>query len=246
MTVTIPAETLRAVFKALNTQVATVKVRPQDDGWHLYGKSPDNISIVDAHIRAEGFKAYERWDDFVVDTADVLEPIAKASPQDDVIIDTGSGRLDIKVGRLSFRRKLVADIEVTPRMPELELDAEFIIAAGGLDDILVAASAAGDLRFKALRLEQDEGALKVSIFADDTDIGTVAAELPASEFIMLSGTASARYPAGMWVDMVRTIPKAAEADVLYRRNFPMLVTYAVGGADIRMMIAPQIETEGDE
>lgn len=244
MTVTIPIETLRAVFKALGTQIETVKIRPQEDGWHLYGKSEDNISIVDAHIRPEGFKEYEVWNDIVVDIDDVLEPIAKG--QGDAIIDISKGRLDIKVGRLSFRRKLVADIEVNPRMPALDLDTEFIITASGLDDVLVASSAAGDLRFKAIRFEQTEESMTATIFSDDTDIGQVACTLGKSDFIMLSGEARSRYPASSWVELVKTIPKGAEADVLYKKDYPMMISYTIGSADIRMMVAPQLEDEGDE
>jgi len=240
MSVTIGADTLKAVFKAISTQVETVKVMSGEEGWHLYGRSKDNTSVVDASIPKEAFASYERWDDIVVDVKDILEPAAKA--RDEVEIDISSGRLDIKAGRLSFRRKLVGDIEVNPRMPKPELDTESIADVGVYADILSAA--AGDMRFKAIRVSQTEEGMTLSVFADDTDIGTVSCTLPADAFVMLSGEGSARYSAGIWYDLMKAIPSGAEVDMLFKKDYPMLMSYTVGGAEVRMMIAPQVE--GDE
>jgi len=239
MTVTLRADAVKAVFKAIATQVSTVKISASEAGWHLYGRSDSNITVVDATIPKESFSEYEVWDDFVVDVRDILEPAAKA--KDEMTIDISSGRLDIKVGRLSFRRKLVGDIEVNPKMPTLDLDAECIAPVEVFGDIMSAAS--GDLRFKAMKMAQTDAGLTVSIYADDTDIGTVTCEIPADDFGMISGEATARYPAGAWHELMKVIPPGTEVDVLFKKNYPMMITYSAGGAEVRMMIAPQIEEE---
>lgn len=240
MTVAIPADTLRAVFKALATQVETVKIRPAEDGWHLYGRSLDSVSIVDAHIRTEAFTEYEQWNDIVVDTKDILEPISKA--QDDVKLNVvDNARLDIKAGRLNFRRPLIAELEVNPRFPELDLDVECIVSVDVLGEILGAP--VGDMRFKALRLSQTPEALTLKVFEDDDEMSTVTCAIASTDCVMLEGEGSARYPARCWSELVRCIPKGTDVDLLFKHNFPMMMSYTVGNADIRMMIAPHIEEE---
>lgn len=241
MAVTVKSNELKASLKALSALIDDVRIVPDDDGWHMYAMSADKTMIVDTHIKVSAFEEYGKGEPFTIAIKDLLDPLAKAA--ETTVIDTSTGRLRIRTGRISFIRPIQADIEVTPRFPSLELNVECIADVDFFGDLLSVTS--GDVKFKACRFRQTAEDLRVEVFEDGSEFGEVM-RIPASECVLLSGEATARF--GMYAisQIIKSVPKGTEVDMLYDDSKPMIVSYSIGDADIRFMLAPQWETEDEE
>lgn len=240
MTVTVRSDELKASLKAIQALVEEVRIVPAEDGWHMYAMSVDKTMLVDVRIPKESFEEYEEWAPFTVMVKDMLDPLAKAAQTTKV--DTSTGRLRMRTGRISFIRPLQADEDVTPRFPDLELDAECIVDVDKVTDILTVMS--GDPRFKACRFTQSEEDLKMEVFEDDSDLGEVL-RVPRGDCVMLEGQGRARFSMYAIAQILKSVPKGTEIDLLFSTNKPMMASYTVGGTGIRFMMAPQWEDDDD-
>lgn len=241
MSVTADATMLKAAFKAVATQMETVKIFPDEDGWRIFAISTDKISMADVRIPRTAFKEYEVWEPVVIDTRDLLDPLSKA--KGDATIDISTGRLVIRAGGLRFTRAIMGDMEVAPRMPDLKMDTECIVPMQALEPIMSAPI--DKVMFKAVRLAVSSEGLAIDVHEEDSDIGAVSLSVAASDCLLIDGDASASYSAERVFGVLKAVPGDAEADLRMRSDFPLQLSYSVGGAEIMFMLAPRVAAEED-
>ena len=238
MSNTLNTAGLRASLQAVSSQVDMVKVRQEEDGWHLYGGS--NYSVANVHITRDAFTEYHQEDDFVADVKDLMEPLAKMG--DTVTVDTSSGKLVVSGGRFRYTRKLVADIDVFPRMPKAELSTEAVLPVDLLAEIFSAVPPK-QAASMTLRLTASADGLTVQVYERGSEYGRVDMSIPAADCTLLSGEAKSVFSFIMLSDIVKAVPKGTDVDLLFDTGYPLMVRYTVGCADIVLALAPQLEDE---
>jgi len=241
MTVTVRSNELKASLKAMSALIDTIRIDPDDNGWYMHAMSSDKTMMVDARIPDVSFEEYEKWEPFTVSIKDMLDPLAKAS--DTTKVDISTGRLRMRTGRVSFIRPLQGTKDPAPRFPNLELDTECIVDVDIVADILSVMS--GDPKFKACRFTQSAEDLKMEIFEDESDLGEVM-RIPKADCVMLSGEGVARYSMHAMAQILKSVPKGTEVDMLFSTSKPMMVSYSIGDTAVRFMLAPQWEDTEDE
>lgn len=239
MSVTADAQMLRAVFGAVATQADTVRIVPSEEGWSMFARSADNVSMVGAEIPKESFDGYEVWGVTTVDCKDILEPLAKAKGP--AVLDISTGRLVVKAGGMRFVRALQAEYEELRSFRMLEFAAEAAVPMASLAPLL---SAPVDrVRWKSIAIRIDEEGVSMEVSEDDQDIGAVSMDIPAADCLVLSGEGRAVFSAERVFQVLGAIPRDAEADISLSTDYPMMVSFAVNGAQARFMLAPRIEVE---
>ena len=238
MSNTLNTAGLKASLQAIASQVDTVKVRQGDDGWHLYGGS--NYSVANVHITKDAFTEYDQEDDFVADVKDLLEPLAKAG--ETVTIDTSTGKLVISSGRFKYTRKLLADIEVFPRMPKAQLQTEVILPVEALTDIFSTVPSK-DAKNMTMRLTLTSEDLTLNVYERGNEYGRVDMTITKGDCTLVSGEANSIFGYSMVEDILKTVPKGTDIDLLFDTGYPLMVKYTVGHADIVFALAPQLEDD---
>lgn len=243
MSIKADAEVLRRAFKAVATQAETVRVLPDEEGWRVYARGLDNVSVADVRLGrgcfAEGDDGYEVWEPFTVDCRDVLEPLAKAKGHAEMDISTG--RLVVRTGAFTFTRALRGDMDVKPKFAELEYTAECIAQMSSLTPLIQATS--GDVRRLEVRLAQTEGSIVMDVHGGEGDIDAVSMTLETDDCLLLEGAAEASFSAEKVFDIWKAIPQDAEADMQFSTDYPLQVSYSTGDATMRFMVAPRVEVQ---
>ena len=238
MSNTLNTAGLKASLQAIASQVDTVKIRQEDDGWHLYGGS--NYSIANVHITKDAFTEYRREDDFVVSIADLMDPLAKAG--ETVTIDTSTGMLVVSTGRFRHTKRVLADIEVFPRMPKVELKSEAICPVELLTDIF-SVIPAKDVKDMTIRFVVGAKGLTAECYEHGTPYGAVTATIPPEDCALVAGEARSTFSLRLVQDILRAVPKGTDVDLLLDTGYPLMVRYTIGAADITFALAPQLEDE---
>lgn len=238
--VTVPSKALKAAFKALSSQVDQVRVDPQEDGWHIYGLSPDKASMANVLIHAEAFRPYEAWPAFAVMVDDVLEPLAKAS--DSATLDISKGYLSVTSGRINYRRPIMPAFEEYPRIPQAELGVEVVADVDVIGEVITAVSEK-EAKSRGVTFTQTAESLVMESAEEDDPLHAVTVTIPRADCTLMEGEGSAQYSQRMLREIMTAVPRGTDVDVQYDNDYLMRISYTVEGADVVFVIAPWVENQ---
>lgn len=239
--VTLPAKALKAAFNALASQVDTVRIDPQEDGWHLYARGLAGASLVNITIPASAFgEDYEAWPPFAMIVAKMQSLLAKASGP--TTLDISKGYLSVTSGRICNRSTILPDFEQYPRMPNAETDLEVSLSVDLVNEIISSASEK-EARHRGITFTASEDSLTMESYVDDDPVNGTVVTVPRTDCVILSGEGSARYSHKLMMEIFSSIPKGTDVDLQYREDYLMMISYTVEGAFIQFVVAPWIEQE---
>ena len=142
---------------------------------------------------------------------------------------------------MRFVRAIQAEYEELRSFRMLEFAAEAAVPMASLAPLL---SAPVDrVRWKSIAVRIGEGGVSMEVSEDDQDIGAVSMDIPAADCLVLSGEGRAVFSAERVFQVLGAVPRDAEADISLSTDYPMMVSFAVNGAQTRFMLAPRIEVE---
>lgn len=239
--ITVSVKALKAAFRALSSQVDTVRVVPEEDGWHIFGLSPDKSSMANVLIRTEAFTAYEVWPAaFAVSVDDILEPLAKAA--DTATLDISKGYLRITSGRVSHTRGLLGDFEEHPRVPAVQMGIEVITDVDVIMELVDSVSEK-EAKYRGVTFTQTQDNLVMESVEEDQPLHAVTVTVPRGDCVLMEGEGSAVYSHRMLREIFSTVPRGTEVDIQYDNNFLMRMDYTVEGAEITFVLAPWVEQD---
>lgn len=235
-----PAAALKAVFKALESQIDTARIVPDEEGWTIYGMALSKASMVNVTMPAKAFSEYDVWPVFAMDVDVMLELLSKASG--DVTLDISKGYMSVSSGHMVRKGPILPDFEQYPRMPKAEMTAEVSLSVDTFRDILSTVSEK-EAKHRSLRFTMTEDTLVLT--TEDQDDPAIGAEysVPKAEAVLMEGTARAAYSMSIMQEILGSIPKGTDVDIQYADEYLMNISYTVEGAYILFAIAPWIEDQ---
>ena len=240
--ISLPAKALKAVFSALASQTDTVRVDPQEDGWHLYGRGTSGTSLVNIHIPAGAFIGdYSQWAPFGMIVEKMLSLLSKASGA--VTLDISKGYMAVTSGRVCTRGPILPDFEQYPRLPQgMETDLEVGLSVDIVNEVVQAVSDK-EARHRGITFDVSGDRLELESYADDDPVNGVVVTVPRADCAILAGEGSARYSHKLMMEIFSTVPKGTDVDMQYAEDYLMMITYTVEGALITFVVAPWVEQE---
>lgn len=239
MELTMDSKGLKAAFKAISTQVDSLKVVPDELGWRLYAMGTDKVSMVDARINVEAFSGgYEVWPEFCVDVKVFLDALAKAG--DTAKVELGEGYLVISSGSLRLVRPLLADIEQNIRVPKVENTIEAMLNVDDMMDIAAGVDGKGKYQRCRLKMFGDRMEMEVSEYQDPY---TTTVVIPKERTTLMGGEGTCLYPLHHLLAMLSAIPKGTQVDLCFDEDSLLEIRFDIGHTDILMVLCPQVEDE---
>ena len=230
---------LKAAFKAISTQVDSLKVMPDELGWRLYAMGTDKVSMVDARINLEAFEGeYEVWPEFCVDVDVFLSALAKAGEKTKV--ELGEGYLVITSGPLRMVRPLLADKDWFVRLPKAKNATEALLSVDDLMDVAAGLDKKGNYQRCRLKMFEDRLEMEVSEYQDPY---TTTVVIPGEKMTLMGGNGNALYPLHHLLAMLSAVPKGTQVDLCFDTASILEVRFSVGHTDIYMVLCPQLEDE---
>lgn len=235
-----PAAALKAVFKALESQIDTARIVPDEEGWSIYGLALSKASMVNVTMPAKAFSEYDVWPVFAMDVGVMLGLLSKASG--DVTLDISKGYMSAGSGHMVRKGPILPDFEQYPRMPKAEMTAEVSLGADNFRDILSTVSDK-EAKHRSLRFDMTEDSLVLTTEDPDNPADGAEYTVPKAETVLMEGTARATYGMLIMQEIFGAIPKGTDIDIQYADEYLMNISYTVEGAYILFAIAPWIEDQ---
>lgn len=232
----------RALSQALAlclSQDTECDARPLDGGWQLSCMSPDGVTLCDVRVKREAFpKGVDGTpEEFVVDTDRWLKALRTVGPTAEVEFIDGRVRLSGRGLRHTFRLAEVRDRRNKFRMPDLSarMTAQCMVETERLRTLL---SSVDTKKVDELRVVIRPEGLMVTAYDDALDGADLT--VPPEECAILTGQASAAFPAEAWMDLMR----ASSADVVQidlGDDVPAMAEFGDTAYDCRWLCAPRIQ-----
>ncbi|MCX6799076.1 MAG: proliferating cell nuclear antigen (pcna) [Candidatus Diapherotrites archaeon] len=216
-------------------------------GLSLKATDPSQISMVDFSIEKSAFKKFDVAGSVKIglDLDYLRQVMSRAKPNDQLTLelDDGKSRLLVLLKGDATRRFQIPLIDIASVQlpnPKIEFDAELKMRAGILQDALkdaalvsshVSIGVASDKFF--VKADSSKGALLNETEKDKKNLFEMNAKKEARSM----------FPLDYLQDMLKAAGSDTEIDVRLRSNAPIAISYKIGGASIRYLLAPRIETE---
>lgn len=224
---------LKDVLTLAGSQTDEVTIRPDGEGWRIYAKSLDNVSLVDLRLNVSAFKDYVAGDMFAVNIDKILGAM-KFFREEFMSIEI-SDRMILKSGTL---RQTLALYTVSVEIPKtLNLPTNSVCTVFP-EDICVAIDAAPS-DVDMISLEINEG-LSVSAINNDTQMGAVLT-IPEEECIACSGQSKGGYSVTFLSKFLKKLPKGTEITLKSADRFPLIVSFECEFYTGTYFLAPWIE-----
>ena len=234
---TIDATALASVVAAVQTQAEYATfIFGADGSVTTTARSPDSVTLVRATLAPgslTGTPDRECATFKLCDLASALKGLKGTAT-----LEWLSGRVRIGDGRVRTVIALEGRDEDKLRIPDLDLSASVMIPAESLS----ALTGRTDPKVtSAYRFDVTPAGLTIDA-ADETGIGSDLT-IPASDCIMIEGSARAAYPWKPWATFLKVIPKGTDILIELDIDYPCRVTFAGEGWEGLWMVAPRIEAE---
>lgn len=206
---------LRAIDSA---SVAAVSIRIDASAFELYQATPGEIGVD-----------LERMSD-MLSTADRGERVRLELLEDE-------RKLRICVGSLSYTLGLMdpSAVRREPRIPELDLPAHVTLPGPELRRAIRAAEMVSD--HVVLSVEDDLFCMEAR-----GDVDALKLTMPASELLdMKPGEARSMFSLDYLSSMSRSMERATEVRLELGIDYPLRISFTLGGVSISYLLAPRIE-----
>ena len=241
----IEANHLKKVIDAAHAIVDECRVHLDTDKLVIRAVDPANVAMVDEHVSADAFEAYDtECGEIGINLDRLVEVIGIADNQDDLVqfdLDAKTRKLDVQVNAVEYTLALIDPeaIRMEPDIPDLDLPASFSVGQDDFKRAIRAADMVSDHVW--FRVDADEACFIAGAEGDtdDVELEVDGEDLENADLHAADSLFSLDY----LKDLRKPLPKDTTVDVQLGKEFPVVLGFelADGAIDITYMLAPRIQ-----
>lgn len=242
----IEAGRLRKALDAANAVVDECRIHLDTDGFVIRAVDPANVAMIDEHVAADAFEAYETSCGVLgVNLGRLIEVVGMADNDDDLVQfdnDAATRKLGIQVNSVEYTLALIDpdSIRQEPDIPDLDLPASISIDQAEVKRAFRAADMVSD----HINLRVDEqGECFIAAAEGDTD--DVDLELGRDDLVEATfGPANSLFSLEYLKDIRKPIPKETTVRIQLGEEFPARLAFEMvdGAVEVEFLVAPRIQS----
>lgn len=230
---------MKAVIAMVGTIVEEAVFQCTVEGITFRGMDPSHVSLIDISMPNTMFDTYECEEDVQlgVRVEDFSKLIKRADKKDGLEIGIVENQLKIKIGSnkvKTYTMRLLADLGLTQKVPNIPFDNTFDISVAELDKLL------GDVEVIAdyLQIRVTDGVLA---FSGKGDNGDVEADAEFENFVS-SEDGRAEYSLEYMRPAIKALGSTVGlASCNFSNNKPIKMIFKIGGSgSITFFMAPRV------
>ena len=211
-----------------------------EDKMVLKAMDPSQISMVSFEMPKSAFKDYkvDEKQSVGIDFAELSRVTRRAKNDDTIILELNGNKLEAEFMGKTKRKFVLSLIDATPHpnQPKIEFDADIKVSANDFKDVL------GDVELVSnyVVFEAKGSSLKIS---SESESGKADVEFPKDALleVKINEPSRSMFPLEYIKNMVKNTDISNVIEIQLKKDAPMKLSYAVGGANIEYFLAPRIE-----
>ena len=242
----IEAGRLQKALDAANAVVDECRIHLDTDGFVIRAVDPANVAMIDEHVSADAFEAYETSCGVLgVNLERLIEVVNMADNDGDLVQfdnDAQTRKLGIQVNSVEYTLALIDpdSIRQEPEIPDLDLPASINIDQAEVKRAFRAADMVSD--HINLRVDEQEGCF---IAAAEGDTDDVELELGRDDLVEATfGPANSLFSLDYLKDIRKPIPKETTVRIQLGEEFPIRLAFEMvdGAVEVEFIVAPRIQS----
>ena len=243
----IEANRLQQIIEVAHAVVDECRVHLDTDGLIIRAVDPANVAMVDEHVSAEAFEAYDTdCGEVGIDLDRLSEVVGIADDGDDLVqfdLDAKTRKLDVQVNAVEYTLTLIDPeaIRMEPDIPDLDLPASFSIGQADFKRAIRAADMVSDHVW--FRVNADDGCFVAGAEGDTDDV-----ELEIGDDDLENADlhkAGSLFSLDYLKDLRKPLRKDTVIDVQLGKEFPVVLGFELADVtiDVTYMLAPRIQSD---
>jgi proliferating cell nuclear antigen len=235
--VTTSPDDIKAVVSMVSTVVEEAVFHCTSDGITFRGMDPSHVALIDISLPADMFEEYECETEVQlgIRIADFSKLIKRADKKDSLELEIVDNQLVIRIGRKKYEMRLLNDLGLEQKVPNIPYATSFDIDVTKLDKL------AGDVEVIAdyMYIIAKDGAVT---FGGKGDSGNVEAETDL-ENLVSEEDGRAEYSLEYMRPAIKALGTTVGfANVHFSNNKPAKFIFKIGGSgSITYYLAPRIQ-----
>jgi len=242
----IEADKLQDALDTVTVLVDECKIELGENHMGIRAVDPANVGMVDLVLNPPAFESYHAEGELIGVNLLRFDDIVGMANSGDLVelnLDPRTRKLHIHIEGLSYTLALIDpdSIRARPDIPDLDLPAQVSLERSQLKRGTTAADMVSD--HITLRVDEGDDAFYIEAEGDTDDIDF---KLGSEDVINLTtAEADSLFSLDFLKDMVKGIPKNAEATVDLGVEFPVKIHFEVaeGTGSVTYMLAPRIQSD---
>ncbi len=234
--ITTSPDDIKAVVAMVSTVVEEAVFQCTSEGITFRGMDSSHVALIDISLPAEMFETYECPEDVQlgIRIADFSKLIKRAEKKDSLELAIVQNQLEIKIGRKKYQMRLLADLGLEQKVPNIDYKTHFDIDVMKFDKLL------GDVEVIAdyMWIISKDGELS---FGGKGDNGTVEAETDL-ENLKSEEDGRSEYSLEYMRPAIKALGSTVGfANIHFSNNKPVKIIFKIGGVgSITYYLAPRI------
>ncbi|MCW7076877.1 MAG: proliferating cell nuclear antigen (pcna) [Candidatus Syntrophoarchaeum sp.] len=244
----IRTSALRSSIDALLAVVDEARFNLTPTGVSVRAVDAANVAMVSLELPDSAFDAYSVDKEVTIglDLSKFIDLLKMGNPDSICEMDLqDSSRLKIKMGSLKYSISLLepSTIKREPKIPEIELPGEVILRGSDFRQGIKASEPIGDYLVVGIETKPKE----IFIMETEGDVDRVTLELDKDDLFSISVVGEDAVRSMFSIEYLKEISKvtsaADEVKLKIGKDFPIDISFAVGDASVRYLLAPRIEAD---